>query len=83
MNIPNHQSILEQLTALEQKVEKLIRVIEMQEENYTKLKQKNSDLEEELRSKVESGMRYAEEKTKIRSKIDGLLAKLDNISDIT
>ncbi len=83
MNVPDHQNILQQLTDLEQKAEKLIRVIAVQEERYTKLKQQNLNLEEELRSRVESEEHYAEERIKIRSKIDNLLVKLEDISDVT
>jgi len=81
VDLPDHQNILQQLTALEQRVEQLIRAIAAQEETCDKLKQQNSGLEEELRRKVESEKRYAEEKTIIRSKIDNLLAKLEDISD--
>jgi FtsZ-binding cell division protein ZapB len=74
---------LQQLTDLEQKVEQLIRAIATQEENHTKLRQENLDLHEELRSRAESEKHYAEERVKIRSKIDNLLGKLEDISDVT
>ena len=83
MNIPNHESILQQLADLEQRVEQLIRVIATQEESHSKLRQENLDLQEELRSKAESEKHYAEERVKIRSKIDNLLVKLEDISDVT
>ncbi len=45
------------------------------------LKNKLNNLEEEIQGKVEAERNYAEEKALIRSKIDGLLARLDDISD--
>ena len=38
-------------------------------------------LEEEIQGKVEAENSYAEEKALIRSKIDGLLAKLDEVAN--
>jgi len=83
MDAPDHQSTLEQLTELEQRIERLMGVIALQEETFSELKKKNSDLEEALRNRVESEERYAEEKTIIRSKIDSLLGKLEDVPDAT
>ncbi len=46
-----------------------------------KLKEKNRQLEGELQKRAEAGDGYEEERDLIRSKIDGLLAKLENISE--
>ena len=49
---------------------------------YLHIDQKNKikSLEEEIQGKVEAQRSYAEEKALIRSKIDGLLVKLDDVS---
>ena len=48
----------------------------------SELKNKLTSLEEEIQGKVEAEKNYAEEKALIRSKIDGLLARLDDISEL-
>jgi ElaB/YqjD/DUF883 family membrane-anchored ribosome-binding protein len=46
------------------------------------LTKKIDSLEEELQSKAEVAQRFQEEKTLIRSKIDNLLAKLSDITEV-
>lgn len=72
--------ILRHFEEIEQKVDRLIEVCKSQEATNLELKNKIKSLEEELQGKVEAESNYAEEKILIRSKIDGLLAKLDDIS---
>jgi hypothetical protein len=72
--------ILRHFEEIEQKVDRLIEVCKSQEATNLELKNKIKSLEEELQGKVEAESNYAEEKILIRSKIDGLLAKLDEIS---
>ena len=73
--------VLKQFGEIEQKVERLIENCKAQAAANSELKNKLASLEEEIRGKVEAEKNYAEEKTLIRSKIDGLLARLDDISD--
>ena len=73
--------VLKQFGEIEQKVEKLIENCKTQAEANSELKYKLKSLEEEIQGKVEAEQNYAEEKALIRSKIDGLLARLDDISD--
>ena len=73
--------VLKQFGEIEQKVESLIENCKAQAAANSELKNKLRSLEEEIQGKVEAEKNYAEEKALIRSKIDGLLARLDDISD--
>ncbi len=73
--------VLRQFGAIEHKVENLIENCKAQAVANSELKNKLKSLEEEIQGKVEAEKNYAEEKALIRSKIDGLLARLDDISD--
>jgi len=73
--------VLKQFGEIEQKVERLIENCNAQVAANSELKNKLISLEEEIQGKVEAENNYAEEKALIRSKIDGLLARLDDISD--
>jgi peptidoglycan hydrolase CwlO-like protein len=73
--------VLKQFGEIENKVERLIENCKAQAAANSELKNKLASLEEEIRGKVEAEKNYAEEKALIRSKIDGLLARLDDISD--
>jgi peptidoglycan hydrolase CwlO-like protein len=73
--------VLKQFGEIEQKVERLIENCNAQVATNSELKNKLIRLEEEIQGKVEAENNYAEEKALIRSKIDGLLARLDDISD--
>ena len=74
--------VLKQFGEIEQKVERLIENCNAQVAANSELKNKLIRLEEEIQGKVEAEKDYAEEKALIRSKIDGLLARLDDISDV-
>jgi len=74
--------VLKQFGEIENKVERLIENCKAQAAANSELKNKLASLEEEIRGKVEAEKNYAEEKTLIRSKIDGLLARLDDISEL-
>jgi peptidoglycan hydrolase CwlO-like protein len=73
--------ILKQFGEIEHKVSNLIENCKAQAAANSELKNKLNSLEEEIQGKVEAENNYAEEKALIRSKIDGLLARLDDISD--
>ncbi len=72
--------ILEQFDQIEQKVERLVDKCNALEATNFELQNKIKRLEEEIQGKVEAETSYAEEKALIRSKIDGLLAKLDEVA---
>jgi peptidoglycan hydrolase CwlO-like protein len=72
--------ILDQFDQIEQKVERLVDKCKALEATNFELQNKIKRLEEEIQGKVEAETSYAEEKALIRSKIDGLLAKLDEVA---
>ncbi len=72
--------ILNQFDQIEQKVESLVNKCNALEATNLELQNKIKFLEEEFQGKVEAEKSYAEEKALIRSKIDGLLAKLDQVA---
>ncbi len=74
--------VLKQFGEIEHKVERLIENCKTQAAANSELKNKLTSLEEEIQGKVEAEKNYAEEKALIRSKIDGLLARLDDISEL-
>ncbi len=73
--------ILKQFDEIEKKVERLIGVNKSLKKNNIVLKGKIEQLEQELQVKVEAENHQTEVKTLIRSKIDGLTARLDGITE--
>ena len=78
--ILDNEFILKQFEEIERRVEKLIELCNALEATNLDQKNKIKSLEEEIDGKVEAERSYAEEKALIRSKIDGLLVKLDKVS---
>jgi hypothetical protein len=78
--ILDNEFILKQFEDIEQRVEKLIELCNALEATNLDQKNKIKSLEEGIDGKVEAERGYAEEKALIRSKIDGLLVKLDKVS---
>jgi protein-arginine kinase activator protein McsA len=72
--------VLSQFEEIERKVVKLIETCKALEATNLEQKNKIKSLEEEIQGKVEAEKTYTEEKALIRSKIDGLLVKLDEVS---
>jgi hypothetical protein len=79
INLDN-EFIVKRFDEIEQKVEKLIETCNALEATNLEQKNKIKSLEEEIQGKVEAERSYAGEKALIRSKIDGLLAKLEEVS---
>ena len=79
--ILDNEFILKQFEEIERKVENLIETCNALEATNLEQKNKINSLEEEIQGKVEADRSYAEEKALIRSKIDGLLVKLDQVSN--
>jgi regulator of replication initiation timing len=73
--------IIQQFEQIEQRVESLIETCRKIEAENNELKNRVLTLEEELKAKLEMESRYQEEKSLVRNKIDGLLAKLDTIAE--
>jgi len=74
-------SITSRFDEIEKRVERLMTALKAFEEANLQLKNKNRQLEEELQAKVEAETRYQQERESIREKIDGLLVKLEDISE--
>ena len=76
-----NEAILQQFDEIEEKVERLIKVCKLFEATNLELKNKIEMLEKELQGKVEGERSYAEERGLIRSRIDSLLAKLEDSTE--
>ena len=83
MIIPDTKRVLRQFEELERRVERLIGLLASQEEKTLALRKRIDDLEGELLERTEAEKRHVTERTRIRSKVDNLLIKLDDISDET
>lgn len=77
----DNEKILRQFDEIEQKVEKLIDVSKSLEATNLELNNKVEKLELELQAKLETENNYQEERALIRSKIDSLLVRLEDITD--
>ncbi len=74
-----NEVILRQFEEVERKVERLIQVNKSLQNVISDLKLRISQVEMELREKTEAETIYNEERTLIRSKIDSLLGRLEEI----
>ena len=77
----DNESIIRQFDEIEQRVERLIGVCKSHEATILELRTKIKDLEEGLRTKVEAEKNFTEERDLIRSKIDTLLGRLEDVSE--
>lgn len=73
-------ALFRQFSEIEDKVEKLVGLCRSQQTDISELQQTVKKLEEELHLKNESVQRQLEEKALIRSRIDHLLAKLEDLT---
>ena len=73
--------VIKQFEDIERKVDSLIEVCRRLQSTNSELNQKVSQLEQELESKIEEEKRYQAEKDLIRSKVDSLLTRLEDIAD--
>ena len=78
----DNELILRLFEKIEKKVESLIEVNKSLEATNLELGNNIKRLEEELQGKVEAENNYVEEKALIRSKIDSLLVRLEDITEI-
>jgi uncharacterized coiled-coil DUF342 family protein len=72
--------LIRQFETVENKVEKLLDLLRSLEAANSELKEKITTLERELQSKVAKESSYVEERDLVRSRIDMLLARLDDVS---
>ena len=76
----DNEQILRQFKDIEKKVESVIAVCKSFKTKNVELLNKIERLEEELQNKIEAENRYNEQKALIRSKIDSLLVRLEDIA---
>ena len=74
--------ILRQFDEIEQRIEYLLGHVKSLEALNGEMKNKIAQLEEEVLKKVEAEKRYTEEKAIVRSRIDDLVNKLKDVSEI-
>jgi hypothetical protein len=77
----DNEFFLSQFEEIEKKVENLIVVCNSLEVTNLELFNKIKSLEEELQGKIEAEKKIAEEKALIRSKIDNLLVRLEELTE--
>ena len=77
----DNEFFLSQFDQIEKKVEQLIAVYKSLEVTNLELSNKIKSLEEELQGKIEAEGKIAEEKALIRSKIDNLLVRLEELTE--
>ncbi len=77
----DHGKVLRQFDEIEQKVGKVIDTCKSLEATNLEFKTKIKRLEEELQGKVEAENNYQEERALIRSKVDSLLARLEDLTE--
>ena len=78
----DNEIISRQFEEIEKKVEKLIDVYKSLEATNLELRNKIKRLEEELQGKVDAETNYTQEKALIRSKIDSLLVRIEDITEV-
>ena len=74
------QSLINQFQTIESRLDALIQICKDKDKQNKELSLRIEKLEEELRTKVEAEQKYVEEKALIRSKVDQLLMRLDEIA---
>ena len=78
----DNEIILRQFEEIEKKVDNFINGYKSLEAKNLELRDKIKRLEEELQGKVDAENKYTQEKNLIRSKIDSLLVRLEDITEV-
>jgi protein-arginine kinase activator protein McsA len=74
------RSLINQFQTIESRLDALIQVCKEKDNLNKEMRLRIEKLEEELRTKIEAEQKYAEEKALIRSKVDQLLKRLDEVA---
>jgi len=77
------EQVLAQFDEIENKISKLLGKVNELETANQGLNQKVSQLERELEEKVAAENQFAEEKALIKSRVDGLLKKIDEFTAVS
>ena len=75
------QSLIDQFQSIESRLDALIQICRDKDNQNKELSRRIEKLEEELRTKVDAEQKYEEERALIRSKVDQLLVRLDEIAN--
>jgi len=76
------QGLISQFETIEKRLDELIQICIDKDKQNKELILRVEKLEEELRTKVKAEQRYAEEKALVRSRVDQLLIRLEDIATI-
>lgn len=76
------QSLLNQFETIEKRLDVLIQTCKDKDNQNKELILRVEKLEEELRTKVKAEQKYAEEKAQVRSRVDQLLMRLEEIAKV-
>jgi len=74
------RSLIDQFQTIEARLDALIQICKEKDNLNKELSLRIEKLEEELRTKAEAEQRYTQEKALIRSKVDQLLMRLDEVA---
>ena len=77
----DNETLWQQLDMVEQRLGNLVATAQAAKDENSALKARIKKLEEELNSREVGHKRHLEEKELIRTKVDALLEKLDQLSD--
>lgn len=77
----DNETLWQQLDMVEQRLGKLVAAAQTAKDENLALKARITKLEEELNNREVEQKRHLEEKEQIRTKVDGLLKKLSQLSD--
>lgn len=77
METTGNGQLFSQFEAIEEKVDGLFKKIQSLETLNAQLKEQISELEKGVKKKAEEEEKYLEEKALIRSKVDGLIQKIN------
>jgi regulator of replication initiation timing len=73
------QTILDQFDTIEERVGQLLEICRSLQADNSALKSRIENLEKDLEVKIEAEQKYQAERERVRSKIDGLLVKLEDL----
>lgn len=77
----NRDTVIDQFDALEKKIEQLVEACKRFEADKAELAQKNLLLSQQLQDKIMAERQHDELKTLVRSKIDSLMGRLDELAE--
>lgn len=77
----DQKSVIEQFDALEIKIENLVKACKRLEARKVELENKNIELSQQLQDKIVAARQHDELKTLVRSKIDSLMGRLDELAE--